>query len=184
MEEREKNVRASAQSINLGLELATVRSKNSSAMSSQRTLTVGILFTFYVTLAGCSTPFNNRRVATISMINRTYVGIVIVEDQRKKPAADLIEADEFLHRIGFNRSLAILFEQADIVIGSKATSLSSLELLDAYGRPLICLTRNEALKQKLPEDLIGKSRSLAIYSAGPNGVDEHGLGDDIYWAEP
>jgi hypothetical protein len=127
---------------------------------------------------------HDLHMQTISILDATYVGIVNLEKLHKKPILELINSPEPSQPIGINRRLAILFEENDFYIASKAKPLTPLYLLDAYGNPLTCLSREEAIRQKLPPGLIGRSRSVVIYSIGANGKDEGGHGDDVYWEEP
>lgn len=124
------------------------------------------------------------RLRTISILNRTYVGIVLLEDKYKSPIVDIIKSRDAHQVLGLNRSLALLFEEDDVYIAEKAKPLSPLQLLDDYGNALICVPREEVTKRSLPEGLLGKKRSVIVYSVGPNGKDEGGRGDDVFWEEP
>lgn len=126
----------------------------------------------------------HRQSRTISTLNKAYVGVIEVESHYKRPITDVINSDEDLSRIGRNRAIALLFEKEEIWIASKRGPLQPLELLDPFGNPICCLSRDEAVARHLPADLIGKHRTIIMYSTGPNGKNELGHGDDIYWPEP
>lgn len=154
-----------------------------------RFTSVAILSLCWLFTSSCGGPSATElRVSTISILNRTYVGIVVLEDKYKKSVTDMIESDPQLRTIGLNRGLSLLFEKDDIWIASKTAHqdgrVTPLQLLDPYGNPLVCISRTDAIKQKLPSDLIGRKRSVIVYSVGPNGKDDHAAGDDVYWPEP
>ncbi len=63
------------------------------------------------------------------------------------------------------------------------------EYADAYGNPLILILTSDKVTVKSKEGTefdvqlegIEQGKSFALWSMGPNGVNEYGLGDDIGW---
>ncbi|PWU20966.1 MAG: hypothetical protein C5B50_02825 [Verrucomicrobia bacterium] len=127
---------------------------------------------------------HDLRLQTISTLNKIYVGILGFETLRKQPILELINHTGEIRRVSINVRLAAFFEENGYFLAPKAKPSTSPYILDAYGNPLVCLSREDAVRRRLPTPLVGRNRSIIIYSLGPNGKDDGGYGDDVYWEEP
>lgn len=53
-------------------------------------------------------------------------------------------------------------------------------ILDAWGRPLLFASTNSSVYGRLPANVNEANRRIVVWSAGPDGKNEWGQGDDKY----
>jgi hypothetical protein len=124
---------------------------------------------------------HQNRAATLSIINRTYIALMLIEQRDSKLRERLMTADESK----LNEMVArLLIENESRVMAESHSNPQAPIVEEKFGNPLRIVHPITGVKEALPSDLIGKHRYIVIYSFGPNKIDEKGTGDDIYWAEP
>lgn len=113
-------------------------------------------------------------------INQMYAGIEWIANRRGATLRDVLSNEggvlrgrELLARIEKELNSGEFYIEPLTVGGTN-------QLVDSWGNRYIAVWRVDYSRPDVPGDLISDDREIVIWSAGPNGVNEHGNGDDVY----
>lgn len=133
-----------------------------------------------------------RKAETKSILNGIGLKVMILENNRNINLEDLIKKENENSELDINEKFFILIKNSvlknhDEEYFKKYYRISAEEYFekyyrkDAWGIPInVDYTTNlTGLSESLSNSL--SKFSIAVWSSGPNGVDERCLGDDIPW---
>jgi hypothetical protein len=125
------------------------------------------------------TPVAVKNAQTQSLIQECYYGIETLEAQHKLPLRRIL-ADTQVQDGDLNQRVTRELCEARVVSSSwDRIDTNSMHIIDYWGTPLLFYW---------PEDLSGKGASakltnygaiISVWSAGANGTNEYGNGDDV-----
>lgn len=142
-------------------------------------ISVLVLGGLYFIFVAPGRAVNTRTTRTIAMMTQILNDIDVwnYDDARRYGPLPQSETNS----VELNRKVARIFaESADRTIQSGHLASPDGVFRDGWGNPLMFITTNNPACQRLKPDLRSKARPLIIWSAGPNGVDEYGYGDDLF----
>jgi len=111
--------------------------------------------------------------------------ILQLEYGQKALIQQIVQAPRFGNTNHLNSALAAILSKHDPQTPALTKDhAGSFYLKDRWGNPLEVHTRIEAMTLNLPARLLGRTDSLIIWSKGPNGKNEYGRGDDVFFEVP
>lgn len=110
------------------------------------------------------------------LINAIYLGLPALSTNE---LASIARAGK-TSRLALNEELAAAFERYDYHVARRTSPNERFRLADEWGSPLVILQPAAAESLPLADGLRGTNRLFVIWSCGPNRMDDHGKGDDVF----
>ena len=119
--------------------------------------------------------------SSVNMIRGAYEGLSFLENEKDREAVCGTNTDS----IALNKSLSSWLLRHGRFPNFKGAKTNGVLLLDGWGRPLLIVKMRD-LPQEASKDLadLAASNSIAIWSAGENGINEWGNNDDVKGTVP
>jgi hypothetical protein len=122
---------------------------------------------------------NTKTTRTICAITEIVQGAYLWDAEHEKRYGPMPSGGT--NSLEMNRTIAKLFKRCDDKDITTGRLVSSDGLFhDGWGRPLMFAPTNGSVYGRLNPELKGMPRSFVVWSAGPNGSNEYGYGDDIF----
>jgi hypothetical protein len=131
-------------------------------------------------------PVRTRTVITMHKIAQILMDVDLLSGEGTEPSL-LARVNGELARMSGEESLTINRKMAVLLKSTGDKDITAGRLVagdglfyDGWRRPLLFMHTNSVSYEQLNSVLRGKSRPIVIWSAGPNGTNEFGHGDDIF----
>ena len=152
-------------------------------VNARRLAGIYLLLCFF--LLGCSKqqPKAPPKPLTEYFIHTIYVSVRFIEDDRQMPIKAIIAGEQ---ANGAEKDLNVIITtvltlQIEFTNPKLFTTNHPPRFADAWGMPLIMAWKDEATVIEGPTKAMAVHDNLIIYSVGPNGIDEKGQGDDVWY---
>jgi hypothetical protein len=131
-----------------------------------------------MTLLPMDGPMDAPRNATRLEISKMYLAIQYEEFTNHTSIVGVLLRRK-TNQQDFNSMLAEFLQKEGQPARFRTGNNARLQVIDRWGNPFLVCTSNEAVTLRLPKKMLDAKR-LVIWSAGPNGKNEFGRGDDIF----